>query len=458
MKDILNAIAASARADYAEIRLEETRSSRISYKGRNLETIAESTDCGGCIRVLVNGGWGFVSFNRVEDIEGKMKQAVEQAEIISKEVGRPTKLAPVKIIEDTVKVKPKKDPRKVSLKEKQEILAAYNDIILGFDKRITTSTIDYFDRSSVISFVNSEGTQIESHKLDIGGGIGAIANDGRETQIGRMGFGSSDDFGCVLGRDEEVRRICRTAVGLLDAQSVKGGEYTVVIDPILAGVFVHEAFGHLSEGDNVYEDKNLRKLMKLGEVFGSDILNIYDTGVDAGLRGSLKYDDEGVPTEKTHLVRHGKLVGRLHSRETAGVLGEEATGNARAINYRHAPICRMRNTCIENGDAPFEEMIGDIELGIYAKKSYGGQTNGEMFTFSAGEAYMIRDGKIAELVKNCSLSGNVFRTLKNIDMVGNDFAVHDSGGGCGKGGQMPLPVSHGSPHIRIKKVVVGGRG
>ena len=118
----------------------------------------------------------------------------------------------------------------------------------------------------------------------------------------------------------------------------------------------------------------------------------------------------------------------------------------------------MRNTCIEAGESSFEDMIKDIKLGVYAKKSYGGQTSGEMFTFSAGEAYMIRDGKVAELVKNCSLSGNVFHTLKNIDALGNDFKIHDSGGGCGKDGQMPLPVSHGSPHVRIKNVVIGGRG
>ena len=457
MKDVLKKVAASARADYAEIRLEETRASRISYKGHNLEAIAESTDFGGCVRALVNGGWGFVSFNRVEDVEEKMNMAIRQAEIISKHINNPTKLAPVRVVEDRVTVRPKNDPRKVALIEKQAILAAYNDIVLGFDKRITTSSIDYFDKFSTLMMVTSEGAAIEQQKFDIGGNISAIANDGRESQFGVLGFGSSNDFGCVLGKEERVREICASAVALLDAKPVRGGEYTVVIDPMLAGVFVHEAFGHLSEGDNVYRDKDLQRLMTLGEVYGPDILNIYDSGLDEGKRGYLKYDDEGVPTEKTYLIKHGKLVGRLHSRETAGEMGEEATGSARAMNYRHAPICRMRNTCIENGETPFEDMIKDIKLGVYARKSYGGQTNGEMFTFSAGEAYMIRDGKVAELVKDCTLTGNVFQTLKNIEMVGNDFAVHDSGGGCGKGGQMPLPVSHGSPHIRIKNVVVGGK-
>jgi TldD protein len=138
-------------------------------------------------------------------------------------------------------------------------------------------------------------------------------------------------------------------------------------------------------------------------------------------------------------------------------MNEKPTGNARAVNYKFPPICRMRTTCIENGESSFDELISGIKLGVYAKKAYGGQTNGEMFTFGAGEGYMIRDGKLAELVKNVNLSGNVFDTLSNISMIGNDFSIVDSGGGCGKGGQMPLPVSHGSPHIKIENVVIGGK-
>jgi len=150
-------------------------------------------------------------------------------------------------------------------------------------------------------------------------------------------------------------------------------------------------------------------------------------------------------------------VGRLHSRETAAALGERPTGSARAIDYSHPPIVRMRNTSIEPGDATFEDMIKDIKLGIYARRAGGGQTNGEMFSFNCGEAYMIRDGKVAELVKNATFIGNVFTTLKNIDLVGADFLPKEGAGGCGKGGQAPLPVSHWCPHIRIQKAVIGGR-
>ncbi len=146
----------------------------------------------------------------------------------------------------------------------------------------------------------------------------------------------------------------------------------------------------------------------------------------------------------------------VDSRETAGKMVEPLSGNARALDYRFPPIVRMTNTYIEPRDTPFEEIIADIDEGVYAKNWYGGQTSMEMFTFSAGEAYMIRNGKVAELVRPVKLTGNLFTTLKNIDAIGDDLDFNQ-GGGCGKGGQMPLPVSNGSPHIRIQDCVVGER-
>jgi TldD protein len=252
-----------------------------------------------------------------------------------------------------------------------------------------------------------------------------------------------------------VKEMAQRAVEMLTAPRVKGGEHTVVLDPVLAGVFVHEAFGHLSEADFVYENDRMREIMVLGKEFGGPQLNIVDSASVPDLRGSFKYDDEGTPSTKTYLIREGKLVGRLHSRETAARMNEKPTGNARAINYRFPPIVRMTNTYIEPGEASFEEIIGDIKEGVYAKNWYGGTTSMEMFTFSAGEAYMIRNGKIAETLRPVVLTGNVFTTLKNIDAIGNDLDMNQ-GGGCGKGGQSPLPVSNGSPHIRIRNCLLGG--
>jgi len=361
----------------------------------------------------------------------------------------------VEPVVDFVAIDMVKDPRDVPLAEKKRLLDEYNDVMWSTGG-IQTTFIRYSDVRGRKVLATSEGTYIEQEIADISGTFMAIARKDGEVQRAYLSLGSRDDYGIIENRHQEIKETAERAVALLTAKPVKAGVYTVVVDPKLAGVFVHEAFGHLSESDFVYENERMKELMVLGRRFGGEHLNILDGAVFPGCRGSYKYDDEGVPARKTYLVREGVLVGRLHSRETAGKMGEQPTGNARAISYRHRPIVRMTNTYIDNGTVPFQDMIADIKEGIYVKDTYGGQTSMEMFTFSAGVAYMIRNGEIAEMVRGVNLSGNVFETLANIEAIGNDFQWSHSGGGCGKGGQSPLPVDDGSPHLRIRNVVVGG--
>ncbi len=439
-------------ADYIEAHLEESQSSHITYRGRELESIGRTTVIGGNVRALVRGGWGFVSFNNLDELPGKVELAVKQAELVG---NRESELAAVEPVVDTVPAKIDKNPVAMPLTEKKQLLDEYNDIIWHTPK-LQTSIIGYSDSHKKTIFLSSSGSYIEQERADINLRLTAVATEGNEVQQTGLSIGSRGDFKAITNRHQQVDQMSRHAVELLSAPQVKGGEYTVVLDPVLAGVFVHEAFGHLSESDFVYENDRLRQIMALGKKFGSSELNIVDSAAVPELRGSYKYDDEGVPATKSYLIREGKLVGRLHSRETAAKMKEKPTGNARAINYRYPPIVRMTNTYIEPRTASFEDIIGDIKEGIYAKNWYGGTTSMEMFTFSAGEAYMIRNGKIAETLRPVVLTGNVFATLKNIDAIGNDLEMNQ-GGGCGKGAQAPLPVSNGSPHIRIRHCLIGGK-
>jgi len=457
LKALLTAAVMRKPADYIEVRVEESVVTDIAFRGKEVDNLGQSVRFGGNVRALVDGGWGFVSFNSLGDLDKKVIEAIGQARLVSSHTREKLVLAPVPVVVDTVQLDVKTDAREVSLAKKKEVLDGYNSIILGYGRNVTSSSITYFDHYRKIWFANSEGTYVEQEKMDVAGAISAIANRGSDTQQRQVGFGSTKDWNVVLALEKQVEAACGVASRMLDAPSVAGGQYTVILDPLLAGIFAHEAFGHLSEADNVYENPELQKVMVLGRRFGGPELSIYDTGLDEGARGHIVYDDEGVRTEKTYLIAGGLLVGRLHSRETAGKMGEHATGNARAIDYRHAPIVRMRSTSIERGKASFEDMIKDVKLGVYAIQSYGGQTNGEMFTFSAGEGYMIRDGKVAELVRDVNLTGNVFQTLQDIDMVGVDFCTHEMAGGCGKADQGPLPTSEWAPHIRIRNVVVGGK-
>ncbi len=452
MRDLVTEALKGHNADYIEIHFEESRTTSIVYRGERLEEISRARHSGGNVRALVKGSWGFVSFNHIDGLKEEVALAVKEASLASRE---PFKLFPTDPVVDTVIPLLQKDATNIPLATKKELLDSYNDIMLSSPK-IQSTRINYRDMKRRTIFANLEGSYIEQIKSDLTLRLTAIARTDSEIQQAGLSLGSNGEFSVVEGLHEQAREIARRAAALLSAAQVKGGEYTVILDPILAGVFIHEAFGHLSESDFVYQNENLRQIMVLGKRFGGKHLNIVDDPTIPNLRGSYKYDDEGTPATKTYLIREGILEGRLHSRETAAKMGERTTGNARAINYLFPPIVRMSNTYIEPGSASFEEMLSDIEEGVYVKDWYGGTTSLEMFTFSAGEAYMIRRGKLAELLRPVVLSGNVFHTLGSIDAIGEDLEMNQ-GGGCGKGEQYPLPVSNGSPHIRIRHCVVGGR-
>jgi TldD protein len=440
------------QADYIEVHLEESQASYITYRGRELESIGKTAATGGNVRALIRGGWGFASFNSFSDLASRVELAVKQAQLAS---GKKSELAPVAPVTYRAPSKENQNPVSLPLAKKKQLLDKYNDIIWKTPK-IQTSVIAYGDGYKKSIFVNSLGSFIEQDRADVTLRLAAIATKDTEVQQAGLSLGSRGDFKAIENLDQPVTEMAQHAVALLSAPKVKGGEYTVVLDPVLAGVFAHEAFGHLSEADFVYENDRLREIMVLGREFGGPELSIVDDATIPGLRGSYHYDDEGVPAAKTYLIREGKLVGRLHSRETAARMNEAPTGNARAVSYRYPPIVRMSNTYIEPRSTSLSDLLADIKEGIYAKNWYGGTTSMEMFTFSAGEAYMIRSGKLAEPVRPVTLTGNLFHTLKNIDAIASDLDMNQ-GGGCGKGGQMPLPVSNGSPHIRIRHCLVGGR-
>ena len=437
-------------ARYIEVRVEKVEGTHVRYRGREVEEIGHTAGSGGCIRALA-GGWGFVSFNDLEGLKDKVANAVRNARIVA---DKGIFLAPVEPVVDIVPPLVGKDPLGVSLQDKKALLDQYIDIIWSVPQ-ITTSTVAYGDSGRKRIFATSEGAYVQQKKIDVSLRLSAMARDGGDVQQSGLSLGSNGDFSFVERLQGEAEKVARCAVDLLKAPQVRGGEYTVVLDPVLAGVFIHEAFGHLSEADHVYENQRLREIMVLGRRFGGPHINVVDGAAVPGLRGSYKYDDEGVQATKTYLLKDGVLTGRLHSRETAATMGEVPTGNARAISAHFPPIVRMTNTYIEPGAATLEEILSEIEDGLYVRNWYGGMTSMEQFTFSAGEAYAIRSGRVEELMRPVLLSGNLFVTLENLDAIANDLDMNQ-GGGCGKGGQSPLAVSNGSPHIRIQKCLIGG--
>ncbi|MGV0025967.1 TldD/PmbA family protein [Phormidesmis priestleyi] len=443
----------SSQVDHLAIRLESAEGTDILLRGNKIETLSEGISLGGQVRACYKGGWGFASFNQLATLADRIEEAIAAARIVGCDE---TILAPVTPIQDICTLPlTGTDPRQISLARKKALCQYYGEILRSVDPKIATISVRYGDSAQRIVLATSEGTLIEQSWVDIEMRFAATARDGETVQTGRETIGSRKAYEDLEGLDEQVHQAALRSVHSLSLPPVKGNTYTVVIDPILTGLFVHESFGHLSEADMAYENPDLLEVMSLGRQFGPSELQIFDGAAIPEHRGSYFYDDEGVAATTTQLITDGVLTGRLHSRETAGKLGETPTGNARCLNYHYPPIVRMTNTWIERGKTPVQDLFNDIQEGVYARNWLGGMTNGEMFTFTAGEAWMIRNGKIAEPVRDVTLSGNAFKTLADIEAIGDDF-YWDESGGCGKGGQSGLAVGCGGPSLRIRDVVVGG--
>ncbi|MEM8722053.1 MAG: TldD/PmbA family protein [Cyanobacteria bacterium P01_G01_bin.39] len=449
----------SDRVDFLTIRLEQAAETNISLRNNNIETLSESVALGGQVRACYRGGWGFAAFDDLTGLRARIEEAIAAAKLVGESE---TILAPVAPIQTVCKLPlTGSDPRDISLATKKALCDRYHELLRSYDDCLKATTVSYGDSSQRIIIATSEGSVIEQSWSDMEMRFSATARKDDMIQVGRETTGSRQAYEDLTDLDPKVISAAARAVNALSLPKIKGDTYTVVIDPILTGLFVHEAFGHLSEADMAYENPDLLEIMSMGKRFGSDELQIYDgaaplSSEDNSIhRGSYFYDDEGTPATTTQLIENGVLVGRLHSKETAGKLGETPTGNARCLDYHYSPIVRMTNTWIGRGTTPVADLIKSVSDGVYASNWLGGMTNGEMFTFSAGEAWMIRNGELAEPVKDVTLSGNVFKTLANIEAIGDDF-YWDESGGCGKGGQSGLPVGCGGPSLRIRDVTIGG--
>ncbi len=455
--EILTALQRS-RADYTDIRVEREWRTQVSYRGQDLENLETSSELGGIVRCLADGGWGIAVFNSLDELDRRVEDADRIARIVSARLTEKAELAPIAVSKDEVRVSLEKDPRAIPLQQKQALLRKYNDIMLSSGDKIISTMVRYTDSFKEITFASSEGSFIVEERPDVTMLLGGVAREGDtniQTAFEHEGWAAG--FEAVEGQEQKAETAARRALDLLQAKPVTGGTYTVILDPELTGVFIHEAFGHLCEADFLFKNPRLQQVLSRGRRFGVEELDVVEAGYIPGMRGNSKYDDEGTLRHRTHLIKNGVLQGFLHSRETAARMGDEPTGNARAVSYRFEPIVRMRNTYIDKGSATFEEMLRGIDHGIYACRAFGGQTAMEQFTFSAGYAYEIINGRVGEMLRDVVLTGNVFETLENIDMIGDDLVILGGAGGCGKNDQFPLAVTFGGPHIRVQNLTIGGR-
>lgn len=457
MKDILVQVIdeiTRVGADYAEVRTQKNENTLLEMKDGQMEAVTVANEVGAGIRVLANGAWGFSTTNSLlrNEIAESLKAALKMASTAGKQVREPVKLADAKAVEDKVRVSVKKDPRDIDVSTKISNLLEINKRCYDFDTRIRSVTLNSANLITEQTLANSDGTFVEQEKMIVWnycwvtGKRGAVIASARD-EIGAHGYELYDEH----PPSKIAERVCKKVIQQLEAEPAKSGSHIAIIGTDIVGVLAHEALGHICEADLALSGSAV--MGKLGEQIASEEVTIYDSALIPEGFGALKYDDEGVPGEKTILIREGVLVSYLHNRETAGKTGVSPTGNARAQDFRVPPIIRMRNTCFQEGSYSFTELLDGVKSGYYLEDFRGGQANLDgTFTVGVQSAFRINKGELSQPVRNLGISGNTLETLRQVDACGRDSSLET--GRCGKGQLMFC--SSGGPPLRVKTILIGG--
>lgn len=441
--------ALSTGADFAEIFVEDSTSKMLSVIDSKAQSVQASRLYGAGIRVHFGHEEIYVTTNDLSQ-EGIVKAARMAA--AAKKAGEPK----------TAKALGRLPARALSTddnrqEEQFQFLLSLDQLARKRSSLITQAEARLNSKNQRVLIANSEGLLVEDHRQHHRSFLEVfVENMGQRESFHRNVWSTVDPlFFHGVNKDEFVANTTNSALTLLKAEFAPAGEFPVIIDSGFGGVIFHEACGHGLETTSVAHGASVF-CGKLGEKVAHESVTAIDDGTIEGGWGSLKYDDEGRETRKTVLIENGILKSYMVDRLGAGKTGYGITGSGRRQNYKFAPTSRMRNTYIAAGKSTLDEMIRDVDLGIYAKDMGGGSVSpgtGE-FNFAIQEAYMIRGGKLAEPVKGASLIGKGIETLGRITKVGDNLKL--AAGMCGSvSGTIPAAV--GQPALLVSKILVGGR-
>ena len=457
--EVLNAALATG-GDYAEIYLEETTPESFMLENGRVESVGSPQGYGCGLRILnglrsVYGYTSDLSKKSLLDLAAKLSASYEGERKITVETISNGKYKKINHVTTHLKDVPAEE--KIGyLREISKIISDVDPRIVRVQTALTCSVknIDLFiaEGPNATHFHNVE----ERSRLI----MSAVAAGTEGIEIGFSGPGTSSGwefFTKELDYKGKARSVGEKAVMMLTAKECPSGRYTVVIKNGWGGVLFHEACGHPLEASSTSKGLSVFS-NSIGKQIASTCVSAWDDGTIENEWGSDNIDSEGIPTQKNELIRDGICVGFMVDRFSARRMeGIKPNGTSRRQSYRYAPTSRMSNTYIAAGKDNPEDIIKDTPLGIYVADFGGGSVNpttGE-FNFSASEAYIIRDGKICEPVKGCTLIGTGQEVLMQIDRVGNDLALGQGNCGAASGS---VPVNVGQPTIRLKEITVGGRG
>jgi len=445
--------------DYCDLRTERRHGVSLEFKDGELHEAIPGDEKGLCVRILMKGAWGIASTNDLSagGIDRALSSALRLARAMAarQKRGDASKLAPIRPEKKRVVWKTKIDPHSISLEEKYSYLSRISRAVQAAPS-VRSVTARYFDGTRTMELLSSEGTDVSFELTRSLADVSMVVKSDKGILSNRATIGGTagwelHDAEKLSGKGVEAARV---ALAMLAGRTAPSGRFPVVADPVLTGVFAHEAVGHATEGDIIVSGDSCLE-GKLGKRIAAPMLSLFDDPTIPGAFGSFPYDDEGLRGRRKALIEKGVLRNLILDRESAARLELEPNGGARAESYGARPLVRMSNTAIAPGEFSPGEIFEGIKLGIYAIGTRGGQvdTAKGSFQFSCREAYLIETGEVTSPLKGLALSGRILETLKEVDAIGRDFRVEDPGY-CGKG--QTVPVGDGGPHIRIHSAFVGG--
>jgi len=462
MRSLLEQVAA-ASAGWVELRYHARRSKRLVVRNGQIEETSSVELVGVGVRAFVDGAFGFASTTDLSDAGLRRAVATAQGAARTAASAKRHPIAGLASADLATGVFPLEtdDPLDAhTLEEKLALVLETDELVRARHTEIVSSEVSYAETIDEKVIVTSDGAAAHVHDAKPAFRVLAIAERAGDQTMALETVGVTGGFADLFAarRPEElVDRAAQLAVDQLSAPKPDGGTAQVVLDPELVGLLSHEAIGHTVEADFVLGGAVTAGM--IGEPVASELVTMCDSGSSEHRPhavGVVPVDDEGVPAQRTVLIERGVLRSYLHNRETAAHFDVAPTGNARAYTYSDEPIIRMTNSYVEPGETPVDEAIGDVKNGYYLRglgQSGQADSNAE-FMFGVREAHRIRDGKLAELVRGVTISGNAFDVLRSIDAVGDDFRWEQGAGFCGKG--QPAKTDGGGPHVRCR-VTIGGQ-
>lgn len=445
----------SLGADFCDLFVEKTSLHHIDFKSSNVKDITSGIDSGVGVR-LIFGNMALYAYSnsfKKEDLLDMTKKLSAQLKVVNpKTLSQSFNFTPVnyKII-SSIKNKD------VALNDKVARMHKLDQLIRSKSPKVTQASLGIMQKEQQVEIFNSDGLHAFENRPYIRLYATAISSEGSKNATGSFYPGRRGGYEFFENYDlhELSDYVVSQASNMLEAQACPAGKMPVLIENGFGGVIFHEACGHLLETTAV-EKKASVFWDKKGEQIANVAVSAVDDGTNDNMWGSLSIDDEGMPTQKTQLIKNGILTNFICDKIGNMITEHPRTGSGRKQNYRYAPASRMRNTYIDKGQSTLDDMLTHMQDGIYAKAMGGGSVDpgtGE-FNFAVTEGYLVKNGKIAHPVKGATLIGKGSEILNQITMVGNNLEL--AAGMCGSvSGAVPTTV--GQPALLVEGILVGGQ-